>query len=902
MAQTKPKAGQFYGVSGNGADGQFLKSNGNGTMSWDSPVTSPTLTSIDYPGAATAADTAGGETIIINGTNFSSGIACTVGGTSVATTLNSATQISITSPAKTAGQYSVILTNSDGGTVTGTNFIQYSGVPIWTTSSGSLGSVLEGGSASFQVTATEGSDTIEYAVTTGSLPSGLSLNTNTGAITGTAPTVSADTTTTFSITATDDENQTSSSRSFSITVTNDGPENHFKPVLYTGNGGTKSVTVGFKPDFVWVKDRDTAYQHNIYDSIRGATAAIESNSNTQQYSLSGLTSFDSNGFTVGGNAGNNQSNSPNIAWCLKAGGAPTASNSGGQTPTSGSKMVDGVASTAQFASVTTYPTKQSINTALDFSITEITAGGDTQFPHGLSGTPDLAILKFPAPGYNDDWQIWCSAFNTGNYLSFNNSNTINARASSFSVVNSTYVQNQWTSGVRSQILYCFKNKTGFSKIGGYTGDGTTSGHFIETGFEPAFLMIKGVSHGGSWAMLDNKRSTANPRDEVIYADSTGVESADDTYVKANFLTNGFELKTADSGINMGGRTYIYICFAANPDVTTPTQANSFKANLHTGNGGTQSITGLGFKPDLVWAKRRSHSGSHGIFDSVRGIYKELASDNTTTSANSTNGVTSFDSDGFTVGNNWAVNNTNYTYVTWNWKAGDHDRNLPTILTNSDSAAVDVSASVNNAAGFSIVEGKLNSGSNVTKIPHGLSTAPELVIVKSSGPSSSETSGWQVYHNYLGAGNYLRLDTDGEKIASANVFANTTPTSDLVSVQGGYVLYGGAEFIMYSWKSITGYSKIGYYTGSGATGKTITTGFEPSFVMLKNADFAGQGWNIWDSARSTSNPRNLTLFPNDSSAEYTQTNGMNFNSTGFEILNGTNWMNRSGDTIIYMAIK
>ena len=213
MAQTKPKAGQFYGVSGNGTDGQFLQTDGAGGMTWADTTIDPTLSSIDYPGGATAADPAGGESIIINGTGFQTGITCTIGGTSATTAFNSATQITITSPAKTAGQYTVAVANTDGGSTSQTNFIQYSGVPVWTTNSGSLGSVAEGGTTSFQVTATEGSDTIEYAVTSGSLPSGYSLATATGAITGTAPSVSADTTSTFSITATDDENQTSSARS-----------------------------------------------------------------------------------------------------------------------------------------------------------------------------------------------------------------------------------------------------------------------------------------------------------------------------------------------------------------------------------------------------------------------------------------------------------------------------------------------------------------------------------------------------------------------------------------------------------------------------------------------------------------------------------------------------------------
>ena len=242
MAQTKPKAGQFYGVSNNGTDGEFLQTDGTGGMAWASPITNPTITSIDYPGSTTAADPAGGESVIINGTLFASGITCTVGGTSAVTAFNSATQITITTPAKAAGPYTVAVLNPDGGTASQANFIQYSGVPVWSTAAGTLGNVIEGAAASFQVTATEGSDTIEYAVTTGTLPTGLSLATATGAITGTAPTVSADTTTTFSITATDDENQTSASRSFSITVQNDAPSNHFNTVLYTGNDGTQSIT------------------------------------------------------------------------------------------------------------------------------------------------------------------------------------------------------------------------------------------------------------------------------------------------------------------------------------------------------------------------------------------------------------------------------------------------------------------------------------------------------------------------------------------------------------------------------------------------------------------------------------------------------------------------------------
>ena len=295
MAQTKPKAGQFYGVSGNGTDGQFLQTDGAGGMAWADTTIDPTLTSIDYPGSQTAADPAGGESIIINGTGFQTGITCTVGGTSATTAFNSATQITITSPAKAAGQYTVAVANTDGGSGSAANFIQYSGVPVWTTNSGSLGSVEEGASTSFQVTATEGSDTIEYAVTSGSLPSGYSLATATGAITGTAGAVSADTTSTFSITATDDENQTSSARSFSITVTNLTASQFINTRIYTGNGsnagsypsigGSLDVSTDFTPDLVIVKGRDAATGWVVGDSLRGNYGYIYLNSTGASLSL-----------------------------------------------------------------------------------------------------------------------------------------------------------------------------------------------------------------------------------------------------------------------------------------------------------------------------------------------------------------------------------------------------------------------------------------------------------------------------------------------------------------------------------------------------------------------------------------------------------------------------------------
>ena len=211
MAQTRLKSGNLHMVGGdNGTSGQVLKSRADGTFEWGEAINPPTFSSVDYPGSTTALDPAGGESLVINGGNFVSGITVTIGGTSASSvTLNSAIQITVTTPAKTAGTYDIVLTNTNGGTATASNAVSYNGVPAFTNAAGSLGSVEEGSAVNLSAAATEpDGGAITYAITSGSLPSGLSLNSSTGAITGTAPSVSADTTSNFTVTATDNENQT----------------------------------------------------------------------------------------------------------------------------------------------------------------------------------------------------------------------------------------------------------------------------------------------------------------------------------------------------------------------------------------------------------------------------------------------------------------------------------------------------------------------------------------------------------------------------------------------------------------------------------------------------------------------------------------------------------------------
>ena len=242
MAQTKIKAGLFEGIIGNGTDGYFLMSNGDGTMTWSSIIINPTVTSLAYPGSVTAADPDGGETITMTGTGFKTGATVTVGGTAApVVSYVSETQITFTTPAKAAGDYDIVFTNTDTGSATYINGISYNGIPSWTTAAGSLGTFASAETIStITLAATEpDGGTITFNITNGALPTGLSL---TGAnIDGTTSLETAETLYTFTVTATDNESQTTP-RVFTITVKKQfiATEN-FTINTYTGNGSTQSI-------------------------------------------------------------------------------------------------------------------------------------------------------------------------------------------------------------------------------------------------------------------------------------------------------------------------------------------------------------------------------------------------------------------------------------------------------------------------------------------------------------------------------------------------------------------------------------------------------------------------------------------------------------------------------------
>ena len=320
----------------------------------------------------------------------------------------------------------------------------------------------------------------------------------------------------------------------------------------------------------------------------------------------------------------------------------------------------------------------------------------------------------------------------------------------------------------------------------------------------------------------------------------------------------------------------------------------FQPTLYSGNSSTQEVNQSGnstFTPGWVWIKPRNGAGySHQLFDQVRGATKRIFSDATSAEATTADTLTSFDSDGFSLGGQVAVNETGKNMVAWQWKAnGAGSSNTDGDITSTVSA--------NTTAGFSIATYTGNASSSQT-IGHGLGQIPSLVMFKELDSSSYS---WQVYHASLGYTQRLILNGTNAAISATNIFS-AAPTSTVFTVgNSAGINTNSASHVMYSFAEIPGYSSIGSYTGNGSTdGPFVYTGFKPAFVMTKRTNAAGD-WKMWDNERGPYNVNGLTLAANSFGTESSGVAQYNdFLSNGFKIRGNDTETNGSGSTYIYMA--
>ncbi len=323
----------------------------------------------------------------------------------------------------------------------------------------------------------------------------------------------------------------------------------------------------------------------------------------------------------------------------------------------------------------------------------------------------------------------------------------------------------------------------------------------------------------------------------------------------------------------------------------------FNTKLYTGNGSTQSITGVGFQPDLVWLKERSSTSNHQLGDAVRGATKYIQPNTTDGEGTDSNRFSSFNSDGFTQGANNGVNESGQTYASWNWKANGQGS------SNTDGSINTTYTSVNTTAGFSISTYTGNGTNNAT-IGHGLGAVPKMMIFK----ILSSADDWTVYHASLGATKKIDLNSTGATSTVPEIFNDTEPTSSLITFgTHGRTNTNGQNYIVYCFAEKTGYSKFGSYVGNNnADGNFVYLGFKPAFVIAKNSTQAGYSWELFDNKRNTTdgvgNVIQKRLFPDSSSGDNgsSSTNFIDFLSNGFKIRRAGD-SNASGDTYIYYAV-
>jgi len=326
------------------------------------------------------------------------------------------------------------------------------------------------------------------------------------------------------------------------------PSVYFQTTLYTGNGSTQSISQSgnlstFQPDWAWIKARGQAYDHALYDAVRGATKELKSNAADAESTITnGLTAFESDGFALGDRLGVNQSGENFVAWQWKANGSGSSNSDGSVTST------------------------VSNNSTANFSIVKYTGtgSGNSTVGHGLGTTPTFIFCKHLDRAQN--WRVFCGAVGAGQTGFLNSTAAFAADPDRISAVSSTtFTAKSNMNESADYIAYCFADVPGYMATGVYAGNSSSDGPFVFTGFKVQWLLVKCTNASSTrWLMHDTTRNTpqgGNVTDTQFFAELNSAESQDSTY---DFLSNGFKPRRSDGNHNLSGRNYMYLAFGEAP--------------------------------------------------------------------------------------------------------------------------------------------------------------------------------------------------------------------------------------------------------------------------------------------------------------------------------------------------
>ena len=331
------------------------------------------------------------------------------------------------------------------------------------------------------------------------------------------------------------------------------PNQFFDVVTWTGTAAAQNITgLNFQPDFVWAKSRSGGYDNVLNDVIRGPGKTVQSDVTSAEVNegTTGLTAFNSNGFSLGGSSGGwNASTVTYVGWCWKAGGSPVSNTAG------------------------TITSQVSANIASGFSVVTYT-GNNTAgatVGHGLTSVPNMIIVfrRDTTSGH----KVWHSSLTAGQVLELQVTNGVqtiaafnNAVPTSTTFALGAYSDTNASGG--SFVAYCWTAVPGFSAFGSYAANGLADGPFVYTGFKPRFVMLKRYDSGSSesWFMVDSARSTYNPSSNYTLANSANAEGSGTAII--DFLSNGFKPRSTAVNAGSGGPVYIYMAFASAPFTNT----------------------------------------------------------------------------------------------------------------------------------------------------------------------------------------------------------------------------------------------------------------------------------------------------------------------------------------------
>jgi len=621
-------------------------------------------------------------------------------------------------------------------------------------------------------------------------------------------------------------------------------DNVFSTFLYDGTGSAQTITnnidLSGEGGLVWLKERTSVGGlgwHSLFDTARGTAKYLSSNNTNAEASSSGVTAFNSNGFTLGDTGLVNQNTGDFVSWTFRK--------------------------AKKF-----------------FDVVKYVGNGSTQtISHNLGSVPGMMIVKCLDNGGN--WRVFhTSVGNTkGGYLAENLEfdddvywNDTTPTSTVFTVGNKSDTNGNGLNYVA--YLFAHNNNDGefgpdsdqdIIKCGSYSGNGSSTGPVINLGFEPQFIMVKNSAATGGWQVMDSMRGIVTGGNDGRLQWNTN--DAEGSVGFVDLTPTGFQVTSTGSNMNTNNATYIYMAIRRGPLAVPEDATKVFGIDSNTGQTGMQT----GILNDMGIAGGISSTDKWFIGSRLtQGFY--LRTNNTDAEPSGASPIWNFDS-----------MNSFFNGTTWNGYIGYGWKRAPSY--------------------FDVVAYSGTGSSSARAVPHNLGVVPEMMWVKRRDTNSGE--GWAVYHKGLNGGTdpedyYVSLNSTSAEANNFYRWADTAPTATNFYVTDNLDASGG-NLIAYLFATVAGVSKVGSYTGNASNNHVIDCGFSNGarFVLIKRTT-ATKDWYLWDSVRGivTGNDPFLRLHSN--SAEVTNEDWIDPNSSGFAVNNITD-VNSSGDNFIFYAI-